>query len=103
MEGLMGLVCFSAGTRQLNNQRLSLGKAWYSLGTRSCWKSPNLNHFDIKHIASLKEAILEDFIERVNDNVDGDFLHLATALDPRRKVLQQERQEGVLAQAESRA
>ena len=26
----------------------SLGKAWYSLGTQICWKSPNLNHFDIK-------------------------------------------------------
>ena len=34
---------------------MSLGKAQYSLGTLSCWRSPNLNHFDIKHIASLKE------------------------------------------------
>ena len=35
----------------------------------------------------MKEAILEDFIERANDNVDGDFLHLATALDPQWKDL----------------
>ena len=26
----------------------SLGKAYSVLGTRICWKSPNLNHFDIK-------------------------------------------------------
>ena len=54
------------------------------LGTRSCWKSPNLNHVDIKHITSLKEAILEDF---ANNYVDGDFLHQATALDPQWKDL----------------
>ena len=46
------------GTRQLNNRRLTgylelatrlvLGKAWYSLSKGICWKSPNLNHFDIK-------------------------------------------------------
>ena len=46
-----------------------------------------MNHFDIKRIASLKEAILEDFVERANNNVDGDFLHLATALDPQWKDL----------------
>ena len=73
-----------------------LGKAWYSLGTRSCWKSPNLNHFDIKHIASLKEAILENFVERANSNVDGNFLHLATALDPQWKDLKESSREGCL-------
>ena len=31
------------------------------------------------------KAILEDFVERANNNVDGDFLHLATALDPQWK------------------
>ena len=41
------------------------------LGTWSCWKSPNLNHFHIKHIASLKEAIIEDFVERAINNVEG--------------------------------
>ena len=35
----------------------------------------------------MKEAILEDFVERANNNVDGDFLHLATALDPQWKHL----------------
>ena len=30
----------------------------------------------------MKEAILEDLVERANNNVVGDFLHLATALDP---------------------
>ena len=35
----------------------------------------------------MKEAILEDFVERANNNVDGDFLHLATALDPQWKDL----------------
>ena len=33
----------------------------------------------------MKEAILEDFLERANNNVDGDFLHLVTALDPQWK------------------
>ena len=33
----------------------------------------------------MKEAILEDFVERDNNNVDSDFLHLATALDPQWK------------------
>ena len=65
----------------------SLGKAWYSLSTRSCWKSPNLNHFDIKHITTSKEAILEDLVDRANNNVVGDFLHLTTALDPQWKDL----------------
>ena len=32
-----------------------------------------------------KEAVLEDFVERGNNNVDGDFLHLVTALDPQWK------------------
>ena len=73
-----------------------LGKAWYSLGTQSCWKSSNLNHFDIKHIASLKKAILEDFVERANNNVDGDFLHLVTALDPQWKNLKESSREGCL-------
>ena len=27
----------------------SLGKARYSLGARICWKSPNINHFDVKY------------------------------------------------------
>ena len=30
----------------------------------------------------MKEAILEDFVETAINNVDSDFLHLATALDP---------------------
>ena len=30
----------------------------------------------------MKEAILEDFLETAINNVDGDFLHLVTALDP---------------------
>ena len=33
----------------------------------------------------MKEAILEDLVERANNNVVGDFLHLATALDPQWK------------------
>ena len=41
----------------------------------------------IKHIASLKKAILEDFVGRANNNVDGDFLHLATAMDLKWKDL----------------
>ena len=51
---------------------------------------------DIKHIASLKEAFLEDFVERANNNVDGDFLHLATALDPQWKDLKESSREGCL-------
>ena len=35
----------------------------------------------------MNEAILEDFLERANNNMDGDFLHLATALDPQWKDL----------------
>ena len=34
----------------------------------------------------MKEAILEDFVERANNNMDGDFLHLATALDAQWKA-----------------
>ena len=30
----------------------------------------------------MKEAILEDLVERANNNVVGDFLHLTTAIDP---------------------
>ena len=75
-------VTTSAGTCQYLKQATRSAR----LGTR-CWESPNLNNFDIKHIASLKETILEDFVERANNNVDGDFLHLATALDPRWKDL----------------
>ena len=33
----------------------------------------------------MKEAIIEDFVQRANNNVKGDFLHLATALDPQWK------------------
>ena len=33
----------------------------------------------------MKEAILEDFVERANNVVENDFLHLATALDPQWK------------------
>ena len=33
----------------------------------------------------MKEAILEDLVERANNNVVGDFLHLTTALDPQWK------------------
>ena len=33
----------------------------------------------------MKEAFLEDFAERANTNVYGDFLYLATALDRHRK------------------
>ena len=35
----------------------------------------------------MKEAIVEDLVGRANNNVDGDFLHLATALDPQWKDL----------------
>ena len=37
---------------------------------------------DPVYIAKLKEVILEDFAKRTNSNVDGNFLLLATALDP---------------------
>ena len=33
----------------------------------------------------MTEAILEDLVERANNNVVGDFLHLATTLDPQWK------------------
>ena len=35
----------------------------------------------------MKKAILEDFVGRANNNVDGDFLHLATAMDLKWKDL----------------
>ena len=35
----------------------------------------------------MKEAILEDLVEIANNNVDGNFPHLATALDPQWKYL----------------
>ena len=44
----------------------------------------------------MKEAILEDFVERANNNVDGDFLHLETALDPQWKDLKESSREGCL-------
>ena len=43
-----------------------------------------------------KEAVLEDFVERGNNNVDGNFLHLATALDPQCKDLKESSREGCL-------
>ena len=52
-------VTTSAGTCQYLKQATRSAR----LGTR-CWESPNLNNFDIKHIASLKEAILEDLEKR---------------------------------------
>ena len=42
---------------------------------------------DPVYIAKLKEVILEDFVKRANSNIDGNFLLLATALDPRWKDL----------------
>ena len=42
----------------------------------------------------MKEAILEDFVERANNNVDGDFLHLETALDPQWKDLKENNKSG---------
>ena len=59
--------------------------AWYS--ESELLEKSKSGCFDIKHIASLKEAIIEDFVERAINNVDGDFLHLATALDPQWKDL----------------
>ena len=47
----------------------------------------------------MKEAILEDVVDRPKNNMDGDFLHLATALDPQWKAGRG--QVGVLVQAES--
>ena len=59
----------------------------------------------------MKEAILEDLVEIANNNVDGNFPHLATALDLQWKDLKVKvhsvrtkraaGQGGVLAQAES--
>ena len=55
----------------------------------------------------MKEAILEDFVERANNNVDSDFLHLVTALDPQWEDLKlnnkSDRGGGAHAQAESQA
>ena len=42
---------------------------------------------DPVYIANLKETILQDFTTRINKNVDGNFLLLATALDPHWKDL----------------
>ena len=42
----------------------------------------------------MKETILEDFVERANNNMDGDFLHLATALDPQWKDLKENNKSG---------
>ena len=46
-----------------------------------------LNTSDPVYIAKMKEIILKDFIKRVSDNVDGNFLLISTALDPRFKSL----------------
>ena len=35
----------------------------------------------------MEGAIFEDFVERANNNVDGDVLHLATALAPQWEVI----------------
>ena len=35
---------------------------------------------------------MRTFVERANNNVDGDFLHLATALDPQWKVIKSSRE-----------
>ena len=46
-----GVLSSSAGTLPLNIQRLigySLGHVYSVLGTQICWKSPNLNYFEIK-------------------------------------------------------
>ena len=42
---------------------------------------------DPVYIAKMKETILDDFTARINKNVDGNFLLLATALDPHWKDL----------------
>ena len=42
----------------------------------------------------MEEAIFEDFVERANNNVDGDVLHLATALVPQWKVIIKSGREG---------
>ena len=46
-----GVLSSSAGTLHYDIQRLighSLGKAYSVLSTQICWKSPNLNYFEIK-------------------------------------------------------
>ena len=42
---------------------------------------------DSVYIGKIKGTILEDFTTRINTNVDGNFLLLATALDPHWKDL----------------
>ena len=49
---------------------------------------------DPVYIGKMKEAILEDFTTRLNTNVDGNFLLLATALDPHWKDLKVISKEG---------
>ena len=49
---------------------------------------------DPVYIAKMKETILEDFTARINTNVDGSFLMLATALDPHWKDLKVISKEG---------
>ena len=39
---------------------------------------------------------MRTFVERANNNVDGDFLHLVTALDPQWKDLEESSREGCL-------
>ena len=51
----------------------------------------------------MKEAFLEDFVEWANNIVDGDVLHLATALHPQREDLEVNNKSGREAQAEIRA
>ena len=42
---------------------------------------------DSVYIGKMKGTILEDFTTRINTNADGNFLLLATALDPHWKDL----------------
>ena len=44
----------------------------------------------------MEAVLLEDFVERGNKNVNGDFGHLATALDPQWKELKERSREGCL-------
>ena len=41
-------------------------------------------------------VILKDFVERANNNIDGNFLDLATALNPQWKDLKESSREGCL-------